>query len=471
VRRLGAIADDFTGATDLATNLARRGFRVVVIPGGALDAAEARVRGLAEQPDAVVIALKSRTAPVATAVADSLSALDLLASLDCDRFYLKYCSTFDSTDEGNIGPVLDALAERLDAGRVVVVPSFPANGRTVEGGILSVHGLPLAESPMKDHPLTPMRRSRVAELLAPQTSAAVGEVFAYVVDRGSEALAEALSQSSARYVVVDAATDAQLDTIARATAGDVLVSGGSGLALGLTPPRAGVEETSASAADAAASAGPAAPAAAVSPAVPSSKHAGVDNAPDVSARPPAGSLVVSGSASSMTRAQVAHGRAHLPARKIDVQALIDDAPAELDRAVDWVLAHAHEQNADGSPRPPLVYAVDSLDDLAASYRYPEGLAPADRPHPSELIEQHLGALVATVAERGVTRILVAGGETSGSTVTALGLSELVIGAEIAPGVCWAQGHTAHGTLVDIALKSGNFGSEDMFTSAWKVLHP
>jgi uncharacterized protein YgbK (DUF1537 family) len=446
VRRLGAIADDFTGATDLATNLARRGFRVVVIPGGALDAAEARVRGLAEQPDAVVIALKSRTAPVATAVSDSLRALDVLVSLDCDRFYLKYCSTFDSTDEGNIGPVLDALAERLDAGRVVVVPSFPANGRTVEGGILSVHGVPLAESPMKDHPLTPMRRSRVAELLAPQTSAAVGEVFADVVDRGSEALAEALSHSSARYVVVDASTDAQLEAIARATAGDVLVSGGSGLALGLTPPQGVVEQTS--------------------PAL-----AGTDDTPDVSARPHAGSLVVSGSASSMTRAQVAHGRAHLPARKIDVQALIDDAPAELDRAVDWVLSHAHEENADGSPRPPLVYAVDSLDDLAATYRYPEGLAPADRPHPSELIEQHLGALVASVAERGVTRILVAGGETSGSTVTALGLSELVIGAEIAPGVCWAQGHTAHGTLVDIALKSGNFGSEDMFTSAWKVLHP
>jgi uncharacterized protein YgbK (DUF1537 family) len=453
VRRLGAIADDFTGATDLATNLARRGFRVVVIPGGALDAAEARVRGLAEQPDAVVIALKSRTAPVATAVSDSLRALDLLVSLDCDRFYLKYCSTFDSTNEGNIGPVLDALAERLDAGRVVVVPSFPANGRTVEGGILSVHGVPLAESPMKDHPLTPMRRSRVAELLAPQTSAAVGEVFADVVDRGSEALAEALSQSSARYVVVDAATDAQLETIARATAGDVLVSGGSGLALGLTPSQGDVEETSAS-----------------SPSTVDA-GAGTDAKPDVSARPKAGSLVVSGSASSMTRAQVAHGRAHLPARKIDVQALIDDAPAELERAVDWVLAHAHEQNANGSPRPPLVYAVDSLDDLSASYRYPEGLAPADRPHPSELIEQHLGALVATVAERGVTRILVAGGETSGSTVTALGISELVIGAEIAPGVCWAQGHTSHGTLVDIALKSGNFGSEDMFTSAWKVLHP
>lgn len=447
MRRLGAIADDFTGATDLATNLAQRGFRVVVIPGGALDAAKTRVNGLAEQPDAIVIALKSRTAPVATAVADSLRALDVLQALDCDRFYLKYCSTFDSTDEGNIGPVLDALAGRLDAARVVVVPSFPANGRTVEGGILSVHGVPLAESPMKDHPLTPMRRSRVADLLAPQTSAAVGEVFADVVERGSEALAEALSQSSARYVVVDAATDDQLETIARATSGDVLVSGGSGLALGLTP------------------------AAADSPAVPSPKHDGAENAPDVSARPHPGSLVVSGSASSMTRAQVAHGRAHLPARKIDVQALIDDAPAELSRAVDWVLAHAQEKDDDGSPRPPLVYAVDSLDDLSASYRYPEDLAPADRPHPSELIEEHLGALVATVAERGVARILVAGGETSGSVVTALGLSELVIGAEIAPGVCWAQGHTAHGTLVDIALKSGNFGSEDMFTSAWKVLHP
>jgi uncharacterized protein YgbK (DUF1537 family) len=386
VRRLGAIADDFTGATDLATNLAQRGFRVVVIPGGALDAAENRVRALTDRPDAVIIALKSRTAPVATAVSDSLRALDLLESLDCDRFYLKYCSTFDSTDEGNIGPVLDALSERLDAGRVVVVPSFPANGRTVEGGILSVHGVPLAESSMKDHPLTPMRRSRVAELLAPQTSAAVGEVYSEVVDRGSEALAEALSGSAARYVVVDAATDVQLETIARATAGDVLVSGGSGLALGMTPPQPDVEEGSASLpgggdagladadadadADAAAGAGVAAALAVSSPTL-----AGAGGTPDVSARRHPGSLVVSGSASSMTRAQVAHGRAHLPARKIDVQALIDDASAELGRAVDWVLAHAHDENADGSPRPPLVYAVDSLDDLSVSYRYPRASRP------------------------------------------------------------------------------------------------
>jgi len=240
---LGAVADDFTGATDLAVALRRRGLRTAVAVGasplssGALDE---RTAGL----DALVVALKSRTAPVAEAVATSTAALDALVAAGAERLYLKYCSTFDSTDEGNIGPVLDAFLARLDAERTVVVPSFPAAGRTVEGGLLSVHGELLEESPMRHHPLTPMTRSRVRDLLAPQTRSVVTEVPLAVVHAGEESLRDAVDAAPAGLVVVDAVDDADLRTIASATAHLRLLSGAAGLAVGFgeEPDATGADE-------------------------------------------------------------------------------------------------------------------------------------------------------------------------------------------------------------------------------------
>ena len=209
---LGAIADDFTGATDLATMLVSRGFRTAVVIGTAAPA-----EPLAEL-DAVVVALKSRTAPVDEAVRDSLAALRSLRAAGCERIYLKYCSTFDSTPEGNIGPVVDAVLDELGAPGAVVVPSFPATGRTVHRGHLFVGDQPLAESPMRDHPLTPMRDSNLLRLLAPQTRRPVQLVGHDVVRAGADAVRARLAEFGADLVVVDAATDEDLAVIAAATA-------------------------------------------------------------------------------------------------------------------------------------------------------------------------------------------------------------------------------------------------------------
>jgi uncharacterized protein YgbK (DUF1537 family) len=417
VSQLGAIADDFTGATDLATNLAKRGFQVIVVSEDGIDAVDHDY----SRYEAVVVALKTRTAPVETAVSDSLRALDFLQSLGCERFYDKYCSTFDSTNEGNIGPVLDALSSRLNARRTVVVPSFPDNGRTVVDGVLYVGDDLLENSSMRNHPLTPMTESRVSEILQPQTPYAVAEVHSASVDAGDDHLKVTLASETARYVVVDAASNAQLGAIARATSDDKLVSGGSGLALGLDPR-------------------------ATTTAPPMTTTTGRR-------------LVLSGSASAATRGQVAHALSELPALKIDVRCLLDDADAVLLESMEFLAAQDHGSAV-------LVYAVGSLDDLTVS----RGLAATEK-DPAERVEWLLARIAAeaTSPAHGFSRIIVAGGETSGAVVKSLGLHSLVIGNEIAPGVCWAFGTTHAGVAVNLALKSGNFGTEDMFTTAWKAL--
>ena len=413
---LGAVADDFTGATDLAVALRRRGLRTAVAVGasplssGALDE---RTAGL----DALVVALKSRTAPVAEAVATSTAALDALVAAGAERLYLKYCSTFDSTDEGNIGPVLDAFLARLDAERTVVVPSFPAAGRTVEGGLLSVHGELLEESPMRHHPLTPMTRSRVRDLLAPQTRSVVTEVPLAVVHAGEESLRDAVDAAPAGLVVVDAVDDADLRTIASATAHLRLLSGAAGLAVGFG------EEPDATGAD--------------------------EAFPDSGRR-----LVVCGSASSATRAQVAHAAERHRVWRVDVATALTDPDAEVATLAAWCRAQPDHVV-------PVVYSVGTLADVVPAA---EGGAAA-----AAAVEAVLAGLVAElVGDGSVGRVVVAGGETSGAVVTELGVDLLRIGPEVATGVCWSTATTAGGREVALVLKSGNFGGPDFFSTAWEA---
>lgn len=420
---LGAIADDFTGATDLATTLVARGYRTVVTVGPDAVAGDHSVAAA----DAVVVALKSRTAPVSEAVASSLAALRALRAAGCERFYFKYCSTFDSTPEGNIGPVTDALLNAVDERRAVVVPAFPDTGRTVRDGRLLVHGEPLDESPMRHHPLTPMRDSDVGRLLAPQTTHPVRHVGLETVRSGAAALKAALEDPalSDALVVVDATENEDLRTISAATPHHRLVTGAAGLALGLTGPHPGASRARAA------------------------------------SRPGDPAVVLSGSASAATRAQVAHGRAHLPHRKLDIAAL----RADLDASVEELVGFARDCWQADPRRPPLIYAVDDLRDLD---RAAQGATPAA----SVLVERALAACAVRLAGAGARRLLVAGGETSGSVITALGVRTLTIGYPIAPGVTWAT--AARGTgqtdgAVDVALKSGNFGDTDIFTEAWSVL--
>lgn len=407
---IGAVADDFTGATDLAIALRQRGFRAVVsIEDAPLDPAELG------DADAVVVALKTRTAPVSDAVAQSVRAVQALETLDSRRYYVKYCSTFDSTPQGNIGPVLDAVLDELGETRTIVVPSFPDNGRTVYRGRLFVGDDLLEESPMRHHPLTPMTQSRLRDLLAPQTAREIREVGADAMWAGPSALRRTLDESPTGYTVVDALTDADLETIATAVSDWRVVSGGAGLALGMTGPRPGtlseIEVT------------------------------------------PGRRLIVCGSASAKTRAQIAHAAQSLPARKLDIEGIAADPAQVVADALEWI-----ETLDPGEV--PLIYTVGSLDDVR---RGPDGNTVSGR------IEEALSAIVDGAVDRlGVRQVIVAGGETSGAVVQRLGIRRLWIGPRIAPGVCWSAADSAHGP-VTIALKSGNFGADDMFTTAWRAL--
>ena len=399
--RTGVIADDFTGATDIASGYVRRGHRAVVVT--RLEA----VPSVDDDTDVVVVALKTRTADVDDAVAASRSALTALRAAACERFVFKYCSTFDSTDRGNIGPVLDALADDLGAARVVVAPAFPENGRTVQDGRLYVGDDLLEDSSMRHHPLTPMTRSRVRDLLAPQTDAAVDELPITTV-RGP-GLRSAIATARGRYVVVDTLEDDDLVAVGMATADHVLTSGSAGIALGAEP--------------------------------------GTADATAVVRSLTGRRLVVCGSASARTREQVAH------ARSSGVPALLLDATA--DDLVSSTSAWLRARYAEDDRAVPVVHTVDHAGGLAAG---------VDQ---GALARTLADIVAAAVAELDVRNLIIAGGETSGAVVGRLGVDRLVIGPSIAPGVCWSRTDVG-ATPIAIALKSGNFGAVDMFTNAWEA---
>ena len=412
---LGAVADDFTGATDLAMMLRASGHRVVVaIEDAQLDAEQL------EAADAVVIALKTRTAPVADAVSRSRAAISRLQGWGATRFYVKYCSTFDSTDRGNIGPVLDAAREMLGAERCVVVPSLPANGRRVREGLLFVHEQLLEDSPMRHHPLTPMTRSRVADLLRPQTTGEVAEIHRTTILEGPDALRAALDEAPAPYVVLDTETDADLATTGAATGEDVLVSGGSGLALGIPGPTGTGEDWQAPA--------------------------------------PGRRAVLCGSVSAQSLAQIAHASRTQPVHVIDVRSAAADPSAAAARILEWI-------DPLEAAAIPVVCAARTREDVLS----PDSLDPAGALDPAATVEAVIAAVAAGLVTSGrSSSLIVAGGESSGAVVGALGATALRIGPEIAPGVCWSLAESRGRTLA-LALKSGNFGGEDMFTTAWEVL--
>jgi len=420
--KLGCIADDFTGGTDLANNLVRAGMRTVQVIGVP--------EGPAPDCDAVVVALKSRTAPVAEAVAQSLAAARWLREQGATQIYFKVCSTFDSTPQGNIGPVTEALMDALGANFVVITPAFPENGRTIFKGHLFVGDLLLSDSPMKHHPLTPMTDANLVRVMQAQLDPArgrrVGLIDHRVVARGADAIAErmaALQAEGVAMAVVDGVADDDLRTLARAAAALPLVVAGSGLAIGI-PAMHGLQ-------------------------------------PDARAAqlPPAGGAraVVSGSCSAATNAQVA---AFLAAGGAGFA--ID--PLQLASGRDLVA----EALAWARPRlgtaPVLVYATAE----PAAVRAVQQQLGAERA--GALVEQALARIARGLVEAGVGQLVVAGGETSGACVQALGITQLRIGPQIDPGVPWCHAATpARAAGLHLALKSGNFGGPDFFHRAFASL--
>ena len=411
---LGCIADDFTGATDLAGLLARSGVHVSL----RLGVPDAPPEDTAPFE---VIALKCRTAPVADAVAECRAALVWLKQAGAERFFWKYCSTFDSTATGNIGPVAEALMDDLGADQTIYCPAFPENGRSIFMGNLFVGQQPLAESPMKDHPLTPMRDSNLMRLLAPQVTRPVGLADRLTVARGAAALGDtlaALKADGAAHVVIDAVANEDLGVIAATCRDMKLMTGGSAVAM----PLPGLYRKDG-----------------LLPADTPSLRA-----PDL----PAGAVVLSGSCSAMTNEQVAAYQGHGPSLQLNP---LDLAEAGNRAALDWLVA----QPIDSTP---MIYATAAPDAVrAAQDRL--GVARA-----GAVVEQALAALARAAFDAGRRRFVVAGGETSGAVAQALRLSRLDIGAEIAPGVPWTYARV-DGQPVAVTLKSGNFGDRHFFATA------
>ena len=417
---LGCIADDFTGATDLAGMLVKEGMRTVQlidVPGADLPVPEA---------DALVVALKSRTIEPADAISQSRAALAWLQAAGCRRFFFKYCSTFDSTDQGNIGPVAEALLEDLGSDFSIACPALPVNGRSVYRGHLFVGDVLLNESGMADHPLTPMTDANLVRVLDRQTDCRVGLVSYDVVSRGRDAIASAMTSlrdDGIRMAIVDAVLDRDLREIGAAVAGLPLVTGGSGVAIGL--PEA-------------------------------YRHAGLLTGNAAAAgrlgAVKGGCAVVAGSCSVATQAQVALMEAHAPAFRID-PLLLAEGQDQAAAALEW----AAPLLAEG---PVLVYATAAPETVrAAQERIGKERAGA-------LVEEALATVGAGLVLAGVRRLVVAGGETSGAVVRALGVRGLRIGPEIDPGVPWTE--SLGEPPLHLALKSGNFGSEDFFLKAFTV---
>ena len=414
---LGCIADDFTGATDLANTLVKGGMtavQVIGVPTGPLPDA-----------DAVIIALKSRTAPVAEAVRDSLAACEALLAAGARQIFFKYCSTFDSTPAGNIGPVADALVRRLDCGFALANPAFPTNGRTVFQGHLFVGTQLLNESGMENHPLTPMTDANLVRVLSRQTDGTVKLIPFQVVEQGATVLRHTmtgLKESGWRYAIIDAVTDQHLLAIGEAAAEHALITGGSGVAMGLPANfrRQGkLPERGAAAA-----------------ALPAMRgHA----------------AVIAGSCSRATLGQIGYARDH--AHTLELSPLTTPDPAALAaQALDW----AKDKLGDH----PVVIAASGTPEQVQALQ-----AKLGRDAAGALVEQALAEIAEGLVARGVGRLVVAGGETSGAVVSRLGVRALRIGPEIDPGVPWTFAEPAG---LHLALKSGNFGARDFFLKAFGV---
>ncbi|MBT3171270.1 MAG: four-carbon acid sugar kinase family protein [Rhodospirillaceae bacterium] len=418
---LGAVADDMTGATDLCNTLVASGMRTVQM----IDVPEKGM--VVPDADAVVVALKSRNTQAIRAVRKSLKAMDWLKSAGAKQYFFKYCSTFDSTPSGNIGPVADAMLERIKGGITIACPAFPTNGRTVFRGHLFVGDVLLSASGMRNHPITPMTNANLVEVLGEQTPYAVGLVPWETVDQGPDAIAKALQglrKEGKRHAIVDALSDKNLIDIGRASAKLKLITGGSGVAMGLS--------ANFRASGALGRRGNAA-------SLPRAKgHA----------------AVIAGSCSEATLDQIArmkkakHPTFHVDAVKLGGKQDI------VQEAIAWAKPKLGQ-------KPILIYASASPAEIAKAQ------AKHGRDKAGALVERALAKITKGLVKAGVGKLVLAGGETSGAAVQALGVRGLMIGKQIDPGVPWCM--SLGDAPLHLALKSGNFGAPDFFTKAFKVL--
>ena len=420
--KLGCIADDYTGASDLANTLTRAGLRTVQtigVPPGDLSLPEV---------DAVVVSLKSRSIEATDAVLRSQAAEKWLRGRGAAHLLFKICSTFDSTDKGNIGPVMDALRGDFGDKIVLVTPAFPATGRTVYQGNLFVGSLPLNESPLKDHPLNPMRDSNLVRVLARQSQTRIGLVELAVVARGADAVRSRLADLAAKgvgAVIVDAVFDGDLETIGAVALDHGLSVGASGIGLGLARALVG-------------------------------SRAGQPASSAIMEAPVGGpAACLAGSCSQATLGQIASAEAIMPVLHLDAEAIVRSKD-ESRRALAW----ARERLGSG---PVLITSSAAPGEVTALQ------ARHGREASGHAIEQGMADIAEGLVQAGVRRLVVAGGETSGAVVDRLGIPGFLVGAEIAPGVPVLRAVGARAGDMLLALKSGNFGGPDFFADALRLM--
>ena len=417
---LGCVADDYTGASDLANTLTRGGLRTVQTIGVPSD-------DLAlPEVDAVVVSLKSRSIEAGLAVEKSRASEQWLRGRGAKHVLFKICSTFDSTDAGNIGPVMDAL--RSDCGEkiVLVTPAFPETGRTVYQGNLFVGSVPLNESPLKDHPLNPMHDSNLVRVLARQSQTKIGLVDLAVVTRGPDAVRARLAELAAQgfgAAIIDAVFDADLETIGQVALDHRLSVGASGIGLGLAHTLA------------------------------ASRRSQTDATADAPVGGPAACLA--GSCSQATLRQVANAEQAMPVLHLDPEQIMANS-GEARRAVAW----AKDRLAEG----PVLIASSSTPEEVAALQSRHGRNAA-----GHAIEQAMADIAEGLVQQGVRRLVVAGGETSGAVVDRLKIPAFLVGAEIAAGVPVLRAVGASAGEMLLALKSGNFGGPEFFSDALKLM--
>ncbi len=420
---LGCIADDYTGASDLANTLTRQGLRTVQtigVPADDLDLPEV---------DAVVVSLKSRSIEAGQAVTKSRAAEKWLRSRGAGHVLFKICSTFDSTDAGNIGPVMDA--RRADSGDaiVLVTPAFPETGRTVYMGNLFVGSVPLNESPLKDHPLNPMHDSNLVRVLARQSKAKVGLVDLVTLTRGGDAVRGRLGElakGGMGAAVIDAVFDRDLETIGGVALDHRLSVGASGIGLGIARALVASGKVNSNAATAVSKSAVGGPAA-----------------------------CLAGSCSQATLQQIANAEKTMAVLHLDPEQVIA-GPDEVRRALAWAGERIN--------RGPVLIASSSTPEQVQALQSRHG-----RDAAGHAIEQAMADLAEGLVRSGVRRLVVAGGETSGAVVDRLGIPGFLVGAEIAAGVPVLRAVGAKNGAMLLALKSGNFGGAEFFADALKLM--
>ncbi|PHM35743.1 3-oxo-tetronate kinase [Xenorhabdus innexi] len=420
--KLGVIADDFTGATDIASLMVQNGWQVALLLSIPDDSTF-----IPHDVDAIIISLKSRSCPVDESIEQSLKACRWLRQkANCSRLFFKYCSTFDSTIKGNIGPVTDVLMDELQIDLCLICPALPINGRTVVYGYLFVNGQLLNESDMQYHPINPMKDSNLLRLMEQQSRGTAGLVDINCVRQGELSIRDRLCQlrcKGIRYAVVDTLLMDDLLLVAQAAHDMTLITGGSGLGGAIARYCSGGN----------------------------SEKTSIKKLPLPRNRR---MVILSGSCSVMTYRQVLEYKKIASTMELDIDKCINN-PDYIHLLVDWIIQQPMKGLA------PMLYTTRPPGVLKLTHNQYESF------QVSKIIEQLFAQIANELRQKDFNTFIITGGETSGKVVQSLGINQVGIGAIIAHGVPWVYDLQSDCWL---ALKSGNFGEVDFFHYAQEIFH-